>query len=200
MPMPPFDKCSWSMSNKDEQLKRVRAATAEELRRMARTYDWSKNPEAVLGWMMAQKGMDLSSALVVFFNGDPGRFNYLSKKDVPQEFRGAARVLDNICLRMNSGFYRVRAGQKLPARAKLDAWLDYQRADRAEGRRGRWILDEGIIEAALIGKRQPPLAEEPADIDAIRPLQGPGAVQGFIAELIGPGLGARLQRMLPRRG
>ena len=119
--MPPFDKCSWSMSNKDEQLKRVRAATAEELRRMARTYDWSKNPEAVLGWMMAQKGMDLSSALVVFFNGDPGRFNYLSKKDVPQEFRGAARVLDNICLRMNSGFYRVRAGQKLPARAKLDA-------------------------------------------------------------------------------
>ena len=33
--MPPFDKCDWSMSNKDEQLKRARAATAEELRRMA---------------------------------------------------------------------------------------------------------------------------------------------------------------------
>lgn len=198
--MPTFDKCDWSMSNRDEQMKRARAATGEELRRMARSFDWSKNPEAVLGWMMAQKGMDLSSALVVFFNGDPGRFNYLSKREVPQEFRGAARVLDNICLRVNSGFYRARAGQKLPARARLDAWLDFQRADRAEGRGGRWILDEGIIEAALRGKRQPEMAEETADIGALRPLQGPGAVQGFLTELLRPSLGARLQRAMMRRG
>ena len=198
--MPPFDKCDWSMSNKDEQMKRARAATAAELRRMARSFDWSRNPEPVLGWMMAQKGMDLSSALVVFFNGDPGRFNYLSKREVPQEFRGAARVLDNICLRVNSGFYRARQGQKLPARARLDAWLDFQRDDRAAGRRGRWILDEGIIEAALRGKRHPAMAEETADIGALRPLQGPGAVQGFLAELLGPGLGERLLRVLPRRG
>ena len=32
------------------------------------------------------------------------------------------------------------------------------------------------------------------------PLQGPGAVQGFLAELIGPGLGERLQRVMMRRG
>ena len=95
---------------------------------------------------MAQKCIDLGTALTVFFNGDPERFNYIHKREVPEHFQDAARVLDNICLRVNSGFYLGSPGQKMRSRDRLEKWLRYQKADRNEGRRGRWILDEQIID------------------------------------------------------
>ena len=193
--MTPFDKFDWVKSSREEQLRMARTCTQDDLRRLARRYDWSSHPEAVLGWIMAQKSIDLGSALVVFFNGDPERFNYLAKRDVPQEHRGAARVLDNICLRVNSGFYRVRPSQKLPVRLRLEKWLQYQQADRDEGRRGRWILDEGIIGGALTGKGRS-IAGEPAQIEGLRPLQAPGRVKGMLGGL----MARHLHGILPRRG
>jgi len=162
----------------EQKLQRARVAGNDELRRLARGYDWAVAPEAVLGWMMAQKGMDLSSALVVFFNGEPERLNYLSKREVPHGLRGAARVLDTICLRLNSGFYRPRMGQKPPSRARLDTWLDCQRADRDAGQRGRWILDEALIEVALRGRPCPAVAAVPPEIAAIRRAAVPGTALG----------------------
>ena len=197
--MTPFDSFNWSASDRDEQLSLVRKASQDDMRVLARHYDWSSHPEAVLGWMMAQKSMDLSSALVVFFNGDPERFNYLAKRDVPQDYRGAARVLDNICLRVNSGFYRVRPGQKLPGRARLEKWLEYQQADRVEGRRGRWILDEAIISGALNGVAKKRIDEKLPDMDGIREPASTGIVLGLMAELMQGRLAERLQRFLPPR-
>lgn len=198
--MTAFDRFSMSTGIEDELLKIARQATQEELRRLARNYDWNTHPEPVLGWVMAQKSIDLSSALEVFFNGDPERFNYLAKRDVPQQLLGATRVLDNICLRVNSGFYRVRPAQKLQSRARLEKWLEFQKADQAEGRRGRWIFHEEVVATALTGKRHLALEEEAPDMAAIRPLKGPGAVQGFVRELMGRKLGARIFRVLPRKG
>lgn len=193
-----FDRFDWVTSSQEAQLKMARSADRNELRRLARRYDWSGHPEAVLGWIMAQKSIDLGTALVVFFNGDPERFNYLSKREVPQAHRGAAWLLDNICMRVNSGFYRVRVSHKLPCRARLKTWLEFQQADREERRRGRWILDETIVSGALTGTRAG-ADGAPAGAATLRPLQRPAPMQGPMAGLIGGKLGRRLQEFLPRR-
>ena len=105
--MPKPASFNWSASTEVDHLAQARALSPDDLRVMVKTYDWSYYPDAVLGWAMAQKGIDLCSAMTVFFNGEPERFNYMPKRHVPEAHRGAARVLDNICLRINSGFYLV---------------------------------------------------------------------------------------------
>lgn len=107
--------------------------------------DWSEAPGAGLGRAMARRDVDLATALCVFFRGAPERFNYLPKPHVPDGYRAVARHLDNICLRINSGFYLPAADVRLGCRTTLDRWLDYQRADRQEGRCGRWVLEEAVL-------------------------------------------------------
>lgn len=136
----------WSTGTPDDHQAMARGASPEQLRRVARSYSWKLYPEEVLGWVMAQKCIDLGSALSAFLNGEPERFNYIPKRDVPQSHRPSARVLDNICLRVNSGFYLAEPGLEMDNEKRLERWLEYQQADRREGRRGRWILDERIVE------------------------------------------------------
>jgi hypothetical protein len=108
--------------------------------------DWSEAPCAGLGRAMARRDLDLATALSVFFGGAPERFNYLPKPHVPDGYRAVARHLDNICMRINSGFYLPAPGVRLARRDALERWLEYQRADRAEGRCGRWVLEETLLE------------------------------------------------------
>ncbi len=147
--MPTPELFNWSATTEVDHLTQARALSPDDLRAMVKTYDWAHYPDVVLGWAMAQKGIDLCSAMSAFFNGEPERFNYMPKGHVPETHRGAARVLDNICLRINSGFYLVYPGYAPKCRDKLIKWLDYQNTDRAEGRRGRWILDERTLEPML---------------------------------------------------
>lgn len=147
--MQDFESFDWSKAAKEAQLKMARLGTDDQLRALARSYNWHQHPERVLGWMMAQKCIDLGSAMTAFMNGEPERFNYMPKRDVPDEYRGAARLLDNICLRVNSGFYLVYPDATGMNHQRLSKWMTYQKADRAEGRRGRWILDENILEALM---------------------------------------------------
>ncbi|MBW4972185.1 MULTISPECIES: hypothetical protein [Roseovarius] len=142
----PFD---WSASPVAEQIEYLRGLAPESFHQALIEYDWALAPEPVLGWAMAQRGIDLCTALSVFFNGDPGRFNYMPKPHVPEPYRGVARVLDNICLRVNSGFYLIYPGKLPCCQHRLSKWLSYQQADRDEGRRGRWMLDERILEPML---------------------------------------------------
>ncbi|MEM7599372.1 MAG: hypothetical protein AAF382_16880 [Pseudomonadota bacterium] len=170
--MPRRNRFAWSNQTQDEQLQMAHHASREDLRLMARAFDWSTDHDAVLGWMMANKAMDLASAITVFFNGDPARFNYLSKRDVPREYRPATKLLDNICLRINSGFYRPSNAVRVDNRQRLDRWLMFQEADRHEGRRGRWILDEAIIEKAFAPSDPAP---EQRAVEDLRPAE-PNAV------------------------
>ena len=140
-----FDSYDWSTGTPVAHQRLARQASPQQLCAMARTYDWRLFPEDVLGWVMAQKCIDLGSALSAFLNGDPERFNYMPKHHVPDHHRASARVLDNICLRMNSGFYLSCPGQGVSDDTRLARWLKYQDVDRSEGRRGRWILDERIV-------------------------------------------------------
>ncbi|WP_300547050.1 hypothetical protein [Roseovarius sp.] len=147
--MPTPDTFNWATSSDADHLREARSLSPQDLCGLIRTYDWSHYPEPVLGWAMAQKGIDLCSALTAFFNGEPERFNYMPKRHVPDTHRGAARLLDNICVRINSGFYLVYPGHEPDSRGKLLKWLEFQNTDRNEGRCGRWILDERILEPML---------------------------------------------------
>ena len=73
--MQEFDGFDWSNATADEQLAMARTGSDQELRGLARNYDWGLHPEKVLGWVMAQKCIDLGTALTAFLNGGPERFN-----------------------------------------------------------------------------------------------------------------------------
>lgn len=147
--MPTCNRNAWSSQSCEEQLRIAYNASREDLRMMARAFEWSTDPEALLSWIMAHKSIDLASALTVFFNGDPARFNYLPKRHIPEEFLAETSLLDNICLRINSGFYRTSKVVRFENPDRLEKWLMFQSADRKEGRRGRWLLDEAIVEKAI---------------------------------------------------
>ncbi len=141
-----------SLAAPEDQLAYLRGCTQDEARSFLRAYDWSGDPRRVLGWVMAQKFMDLGTALTVFLNGQPHRFNYLTKRDIPEELAGAALMLDSICLRLNSGFYLVWPDQDVEDRSRIQRWLEAQAEDRQTGRQGRYILDERIIATLLENK------------------------------------------------
>lgn len=124
--------------------------------------DWSGGACEGLGRAMARRDVDLATALCVFFGGAPERFNYLPKSHVPKGYRPILRHLDNICLRINSGFYMPVPRVHLACRGDLDHWLDYQRADRIEGRCGRWVLDEALLGPLFdLPQHQPPQQSDP---------------------------------------
>ena len=143
--MQDFENFDWSGGSAETHLEMVRRGTPDQLRDLARRYDWSWHPERVLGWIMAQKCIDLGTALEVFLNGEPERFNYLPKRDVSADFRGAVQLLDNICLRLNSGFYLVYPDRPIHSTKRITKWVTYQKVDRSESRSGRWVLDEAVI-------------------------------------------------------
>lgn len=146
-----WNRQSWTRASAQEQLAAARAAAPDALPALVRSYDWDLHPEPVLGWVMGQKDIDLGSAVTGFFNGTPERFNHLPKRDVPEAFQPAARLLDNICLRVNCGLY---IAEDIPAELDLDrlrAWMRQQSADRQAGAAGRWVLDEQIM-APLMGE------------------------------------------------
>lgn len=190
--MPGIDEFDWSSGTEDEQVRLTRRATAEQLRQIARTYDWSAYPEKVLGWIMAQKCIDLGTALSVFLNGGPERFNYIRKRDVPEDYKGAVRVLDNICLRVNSGFYLVYPDIGVTDRTRLDKWLAFQKADRRDSRRGRWILDESIVETLL----QDGLRLDPERETAVYS-KGRNLLRDLLSPVMDLGVSRRVLRFLP---
>lgn len=147
--MQDFTSFEWDKGTEKDHIKMVRTGTLSEIRVLARTYDWDQHPVAVLGWVMAQKGIDLGTALSVFMNARPLQYNYIAKRDVPAVHRGMCRLLDNICQRVNCGFYLPERGSLVEQEEKLAAWVKYQQDDSAEGRVGRWVLDEVFVEAAL---------------------------------------------------
>ena len=161
-------KSQWAEGSVDDHLNIVRATAPSDLPQLALEYDWHAYPEPVLGWVMAQKSIELSTAIAVFQRGDPERFNYLHKRELPAEFQAQARLLDNICLRVNCGFYLPGAGVGAGAGAagvdlrRMRNWLWAQQDDRAQGQSGRWVLDERHLEALFHDEKAPEEVQTPA--------------------------------------
>lgn len=185
MPDPtPFD---WSTTSAEAHLAHLRSLTPEARQAALCGYDWRHHPEIVLGWALAQKGVELGTALQVFFNGEPERFNYMPKRQVPEAYRGAARVLDTICQRINSGYYLVFPDRSQRCRKEVLSWLAYQRADHAEGRCGRWVLDEAILEPMLSDALRPaslPMSRTAQKRSLLRDLLSPVISLGVDRDLL----------------
>ena len=195
--MPKRNRFAWSNQTLEEQLQMAHHASREDLRLMARAFDWYTDHESVLNWMMANKSMDLASAITVFFNGDPARFNYVSKRGVPLEHRCATKLLDNICLRINSGFYRASNSVRVDNRQRLDRWMMFQQADRIEGRRGRWILDEDIVQKALTPSDPTP---EMRAVAELRPQEPASMIEtGAVTSAIGRRIVGLISEFIPNR-
>ena len=190
--MQSFDEFDWSDGTPEEHLKMVRQANEYQLRHLARSYDWAMYPVPVLGWAMAQKCMDLGTALTVFLNGGPERFNYVPKRHVPEDYRDVARMLDNICLRVNSGFYLVYPERDVSNRKRLMTWVSYQRADRAEGRQGRYTFDEEILQILL----NDALRLDPGMETAVYS-QKPSLLRDLFSPVMDLGVSRRLLRFKP---
>lgn len=136
------------LSNTDLQdlLHEIRGGSSEERRQSLRRFDWSTGDMRKLGWSMSQKGLDLGTAMIVFFNGNPGFYNYLRKDRVPIEARARCQVLDAIHRRAVSGFYLPDPDQGLgDVFARILDWVERQEDDRARGRQGRWVFDPTLF-------------------------------------------------------
>jgi len=132
-----------------DHLERVRKTSPGEQREFARGCDWNPGTTDVLGWIMAQRHVDLTTAVCVFLNGQPERFNYFSKRDVPEGFAAECRLLDNICQRINCGFYLPGTSPGPELMVRVRSWMAAQAEDRAEAKRGRWVLGDEILVPVL---------------------------------------------------
>lgn len=144
-----FNAFDWADASKAEQERRIRESQPDELNAVMRYYDWSKYPQTVIGWASAQQGIELGAALAAFFNGDPMRFNYVRKRDVPKEYAETVRLLDNIIQRINAGFYLpdpLFCKEKL---VKLEKWMQYQIEDTRDHKQGRWVFQRQVLEPIL---------------------------------------------------
>ncbi len=130
----------------NDLLQEIRGGSSDERRAALRAFDWNKGDLRKLGWSMSQKGLDLGTAMIVFFNGDPGRYNYMRKDSVPPEARERCQVLDAIHRRVVSGFYLPDPDKGLgDVFARILDWVEQQEDDREKGRRGRWVFDPTLF-------------------------------------------------------
>lgn len=153
---------SWDNSSEVGIVKMVRKGPSDKVRVLAREFDWDRHSDTVLSSLMARKDIDLGTALSVFFNAGPLQYNYLSKRDVPHEFHAMCRVLDTICQRINCGYYLPESESCVVRKDKLQAWIKYQQDDKSQGRAGRWILNEKVVEK-MAAKGEPKTIAAPQE-------------------------------------
>ncbi len=135
-------------------LRQAKKAAPDALSKLLREANWQGLPLPVVEWIASRQGVCLSAALQCFFNADPMRFNYLHKREVPDEHRALCRALDTLCLRMNSGFYDNAAFRKSVAYPdRMANWLACQKLDVAACQAGRWVLREDALRANPVLRR-----------------------------------------------
>ena len=146
-----FENFDWASSEAASVIAQMPEDCGAQCRQIARAFDWSIPSEAAMGCLMARRQIDLDTALAVFFNGDPARFNYVAKKSVGEEHLPALRLLDNICRRINAGFYLYDPEAPVTQGARLEKWLANQAQDESEKARGRFIIERAVLEPLLSG-------------------------------------------------
>lgn len=124
------------------------AGNIDAIRDAALAFDWDNGDLRELGWLMSTLGLDLATALRVFLNADPERFNYLHRDEVPLQHTARVAALDCLHMKIGYGFYLPHPEFGLaPVRADAVHWIDRQRSDTARGVQGRWRFNEDHFEA-----------------------------------------------------
>ena len=167
----------WRGEEIDDLLSQVRGGSLSDRRREALSFDWNRGDLSRLGWIMAQKGMDLGTATRVFLNGEPAKWRSIPARQVPPETRPRVNLLDTIHRRIMAGFYLPdpELGIDDALRAEIRLWVGQQETDAMEGRIGRWQFR----------------------IDQFEPLALRGAMPADVRDLLDPALLS--PRDLPRR-
>lgn len=112
-------------------------------------FDWEGHDLDPLRRMISRTGVDLETALHVFFNGTPGRFNLIAQSDLNPLFRARCNLLDSIHRRIACGFYLPDTEDGLGrARPMLEDWIVEQENDRTKGRVGRWVFDHAMLDVS----------------------------------------------------
>ena len=146
----------WAGEDVHALLGEVRGGTIIDRRQDVLRFDWADGDLSHLGWMMAQKGVDLGTALRVFLNGMPERWNYVPPRQLTESARARCRVLDAIHRRIVAGFYLPDPEQGVgPVRAEMMDWIARQEGDRARGRVGRWLFKAELLEPLTLASTSP---------------------------------------------
>ena len=149
----------WSTLAPDRQIAILKQMKPEALCAFVRRIDPSVAEVSVIRWVVAQKTIDLGTALTIFFGLEPRRLNLIPRNAVKDERRDLCALLDVICQRINCGFYLPVSSRQMDNPEFVSAWLLRQKSDIKVGRRGRWILDAAIVapmasEIRLKGRRK----------------------------------------------
>ena len=75
----------WSAEDVSDLLLQVRGGSVAERRATVKSVNWARDDLRQLGWMMSQKDIDLATAVRVFLNGNPERFQYVGARNLPEE-------------------------------------------------------------------------------------------------------------------
>lgn len=149
--MPSLTRIDWAQSSASERLEALRTATGRQVCAMARAVEWERDTYEVIGWMSAQVCIDLGSALTLFMNAEPHRFNKIPRDDVPGDLVSMCAQLDALCQRINAGFYLPDPARQMTGPERLQAWMTAQVEDQARGDTGRWLLSPAVV-SPMLGK------------------------------------------------
>jgi hypothetical protein len=113
---------------------------------------WDGDDPELLRLMMTRKGVDLETAVQVFFNGAPERYNMIAKADLPAAAQARCGLLDSIHRRIVCGFYLPDPERGLGlAHSAMQDWINRQDIDGAAGRSGRWVFDREMLDLQMTG-------------------------------------------------
>ena len=134
-------------------------------------FDWDGDDPELLRLMMTRKGVDLETAVQVFFNGAPEQYNMIAKADLPAAAQARCGLLDSIHRRIVCGFYLPDPERGLGlAHMAMKDWINRQDIDGAAGKSGRWVFDREMLDLKITGPGRAivrPLAATPASAPAL---------------------------------
>lgn len=128
------------------------AVTGATASHAALLFDWDGDDPELLRLLMTRKGVDLETAVQVFFNGTPERYNMIAKADLPGEAQARCGLLDSIHRRIVCGFYLPDPDRGLGlAHMAMQDWIKRQEIDGTAGKSGRWVFDREILDLQMTG-------------------------------------------------
>lgn len=143
--MPSLARIDWVESTAAERLEALRRATGRQVCAMARAVEWDEDSHEVIGWISAQICVDLGSALTLFMNAEPERYNKMPRHEVTGAAQGMCAQLDALCQRINAGFYLPDPTRQMIGAERLVTWMDAQAEDQRLGHTGRWQFSPSVV-------------------------------------------------------
>lgn len=147
--MLPNIDAKWQESRENEILEMVKTLSEQDVCELARRLDRTTMTPKVLSWLSAQRSLDLGTAMTLFINAEPARYNMIDKDNVPEAYRKMCAALDALCQRINCGYYLPDPARPLENVEEFRAWMQQQEAMVRTRKRGRWNINP-IVAAPMI--------------------------------------------------